>query len=1429
MPLTLGSLLAILLGAAAITASVPALGEPLWSVASWPEPGRGNHRALVRVEEAAPAVRIRIEWRRRDRQPEKKDVRVYAAATGERVRNVARIAVTREAGDLAFEPIAGPGDYEVYYLPYNPGVSNFDDPGTYFAPENTADPSWRAVHGVDDAGIASGAWRRLPEARTIEIQARGEFHRMDPMEVIATEEEVAGLLARHPNAPCLLFPEDRTRPIRMPDDLPLRWVRKGPSSQFLGEARPGEQYAFQIGVWAARRAISSLSVTFPTLTSASGRAIPASAFSSINLSGSDWLGRSMKPTFSVGKGMVRPLWVLVDVPKGARGRYTGQLVVRPTGVGPIPVTVTLEVKGAPLPNGGVDDLWRMARLRWLDSKLGLEETVVPPYTPIKVDGRTVRILGREVRFGANGLPESVRCGGREVLAGPVEVRVTGADGPLAWKPGRVRTLKASEATLERAHVGAAGPVSATTRWRMEFDGCLMAWVTLKAEHDVDLADVRLETPVRADVARFAMGFAQRGGFRPREIRWKWNLDRADNQIWLGDADAGLQLHLRGSKDDWDVVTLRGAGLPDSWHNGGKGGCDVVQEGDRVVVRAYTGPRRLIAGKPLTLHFRYLITPFRPLDKRHWSWRYGDTNRDANILHVHHATPENAYINYPFLKADALRDLVRRVRSAPKRLNPGALSYPAGEAVRLDRGALHVWARVLFDPSAGQAGQPLYNQPLASVDLANGDQLGFYWNIDVRGLRAYVRNGHPGQDRYPSMVDAPAREWKRGERHLLTLSWGDRLAIYIDGKLRAEGGYAGLAGASLDGARLSLAGHGFAIEVVRVTREPYGGEVVHPEVRDGTLLLDTFARVANGRTQPERGPAGELAGTTRVATTDGRRELRLEFKEVPGTRNGVNLYYTVRELSNHVVEMWPLRSLGDEIFQTREQFIYSVDKTFFGQPGGGYPWLQEHLVNGYVPAWRQPLPDGDHDAAIGTQGLSRWHNYYVEGMRWLMEHTGIDGLYLDGIGYDREIMKRIARVMHRANPNYRINFHSGDNFTFMDWRTSPANSYMEHFPYISNLWMGEMYDYDRSPDYWLVEISGIPFGLTSEMLNYENGGNAYRGMVFGMTGRQHASVSAMWRFWDEFGIQDAEWLGWWSPKCPVRTDNPEVLATVYRKKGKSLIALAHWPSERRPASAVARVASAAPRIDGHLDDAEWRGAAVLGGFTQHNSTGSPAIAPTEVRLTWDAQRLYIGFRCGTPGGPPKAAVTERDGPVYEDDAVELFIQPDPARPRYLQFVGNSAGAFYDGEGANNAAWNGDWEYRASVREGFWEGEAVVTWASLGMAPPSGEATIGLNVCRDHRGAQSGASCWSPVSGGFHNPSLFGRLTLTERGVSTVHDAASGPQPPAARLRIDWKALGIDPARATLTAPAIEHFQPAARFRVEEPIVMEPAKGWLLVLE
>jgi hypothetical protein len=196
---------------------------------------------------------------------------------------------------------------------------------------------------------------------------------------------------------------------------------------------------------------------------------------------------------------------------------------------------------------------------------------------------------------------------------------------------------------------------------------------------------------------------------------------------------------------------------------------------------------------------------------------------------------------------------------------------------------------------------------------------------------------------------------------------------------------------------------------------------------------------------------------------------------------VKIYYTVREISNRAPELWALRSLGHDVLSAG--------------PGGGWAWLQEHLGGDYLGGWFVP---GIQDAALVTSGVSRWHNHYVEGLDWLARNVGIDGLYLDDVAFDRTTMKRVRKVLDRRRPGALIDLHSANQYNPRDGFASSANLYLEHLPFVDRLWFGEYFDYDSPPDYWLVEISGIPFGLMGEML--EKGGNPWRGMLFGMTRR-----------------------------------------------------------------------------------------------------------------------------------------------------------------------------------------------------------------------------------------------------------------------------------------------------------------------------------------
>ena len=473
----------------------------------------GNHRARVRVGRASDAVRVHVPWRRRDRDPQQKAVWVIDAKTGSRVENVVPVGVNREFGDLVFQANE-PGEYHVYYMPF--AIQGKWFPTTvYDEPAATAEAAWMKKHGLAGEAAAGGKWRSLPEAEVIAFEARRPFHRMDPMEVVATAAEVDRLLAEQSGA-FLLFPEDRRFPIRMTDDLPRRWIRRGASSQFKGKAMRGEFYVFQIGLYAARADCRDVAVDFGDLRpAAGGEPIAATALRCFNTGGTDWLGRPIEKKLAVAKGTVQPLWIGVDLPStAAAGTYEGTLSVAAKGQGAAKIGLSLDVSAEQIEDRGDSELWRLSRLRWLDSTAGLEDEVTAPYTPLAVDGTTVKCLGRDVTFGALGLPKSIRAGKNELLARAATFVVETEENRVEFKHERLAVVRHTPAAVTVQSSNSSPSFSFRCRAEMEFDGNVNFQMALKARRDVSLKDCRLEIPVKKEFATYMMGMGRKGGYRP---------------------------------------------------------------------------------------------------------------------------------------------------------------------------------------------------------------------------------------------------------------------------------------------------------------------------------------------------------------------------------------------------------------------------------------------------------------------------------------------------------------------------------------------------------------------------------------------------------------------------------------------------------------------------------------------------------------------------------------------------------------------------------------------------------------------------------------------------------------------------------------------------------------------------------------------------
>lgn len=912
--------------------------DELYGVGIWNADSLGNHRVIVSVDKPADAVLATIDWRRRDLNPEAKNLIVVDAATGERITNVCRFTIDREQGEVVFQPQTVPGEYYIYYLknvmsgsPYYPTVN-------YPAFENTASADW-----VKKNKLSGKKAPALPAAKVVQFQAINELNSFYPMEVIATSNETARLLKEHPGEKYILFTEDRKFPIRMTTDIPYKWIADNRHDFFNGQADKGEYYVFQLGVWAARSNVENLHVDFSALTNkATGEQIPASSFTCFNTEGTDVTGTVFEKNCSVDKGKVQALWVGTQLPEHlSAGTYQGTVTVSAANAESKTVQVSLNVSENVIANHGDNEPWRHSRLRWLNSQIGFDDEVIAPYTPLVMKDKTISCLGREIKLSDLGLPEHITSyfketmtgigtNGRSVLAAPMELAADGG----AWENLNFEITKHKQGAIAWKALNQNSRFLMDLEGEMESDGNIAYKVTLVAREDASVEDVALRTHLASGVGRYMMGLGEKGGYCPNDLRWKWDVEKNQDAVWVGDVNAGIQIRLYDNKYERPLNTnfyhQKPLHMPVSWCNAGNGGIDIHNAADGTRINAYSGKRSVKKGDRLYYYFNLALTPFRPIDTdKQWRERYhhnyefldGIQKRGANVINIHHANAINPFINYPFLR--------------------------------------------------------------------------------TKEMKAYIDGAH-------------ARDMK------------------------------------------------------------------------------------------------------------------------------VKIYNTVRELSNSCVEMFALRSLGNEIFSEG--------------PGGGFSWLQEHLDQNYIGAWFVP---GLKDAAIVNSGISRWHNYYLEGIDWLMKNVGIDGLYIDDLAFDRMTMKRIRKVMNRTNPGAMIDLHSANQYNPKDGFANSANLYLEHFPYLDRLWFGEYFNYDFPPEFWLVEVSGIPYGLMGEML--EGGGNPWRGMLYGMTGRSpRVDNGPLWKLWDSFGMQNSEMIGYWVKDNPVKTGSEKTLATVYSHMGdKALISLATW--------------------------------------------------------------------------------------------------------------------------------------------------------------------------------------------------------------------------------------------------------------------------------
>ncbi len=627
--------------------------------------GLGSQRAVVMVDEPAKAVRLHFFWRRHDRDPAGKRM-ILVNETGDTVQNIHRILIDNEQCDLIFGPVTRPGVWYLYYLPFKIQSNYGSFRNNYLKPEPAPSAKWLKKYARNPG--------RLPVATVREIQSRTAFDSFYPMEIIPTADEKRRFLESF-KTDYLVFPEDRRYSIRMKDEIPLRWLDKTPGAVFEGRALKNEYYVFQLGIYAYKKELQNVRIAFEDLTTKSGNILAAGRLTCFNNGGTDPDGLPFTKRVDVPAGMVQAMWIGVDIPADAvPGTYAGYVKLIPENAVPQRIPVRIVVGDESVANHGDNDLWRLSRLRWLNSTMGIDNDTVAPYHSIQFDGNNDFILsGHEIELNDFGLPKIISSDTLEILKGEIALGIDSKTGPvqfprpekevLLYTPGKVRLLYRS----------ATGLLDLTSAVSVESDGYMHYNWRLVAKEDIDLDNVSLKIPCRVDVAKYMMGMGQPGRYMPGHLDAKWGKGPYDS-FWIGGVHAGLYCELRGASYCGPLLNLYRPQPPESWSNGEKGGVLFDRSGDMVLAEAYTGERHMAKGDTLNFEFALMVTPVKKIDfVSQFTDRYyhngqkpiptdEDLAAGIRIVNIHHANEFNPYINYPFLATEKLNGVLKRLHA-----------------------------------------------------------------------------------------------------------------------------------------------------------------------------------------------------------------------------------------------------------------------------------------------------------------------------------------------------------------------------------------------------------------------------------------------------------------------------------------------------------------------------------------------------------------------------------------------------------------------------------------------------------------------------------------------------------------------------------------------------------------------------------------------
>jgi hypothetical protein len=182
------------------------------------------------------------------------------------------------------------------------------------------------------------------------------------------------------------------------------------------------------------------------------------------------------------------------------------------------------------------------------------------------------------------------------------------------------------------------------------------------------------------------------------------------------------------------------------------------------------------------------------------------------------------------------------------------------------------------------------------------------------------------------------------------------------------------------------------------------------------------------------------------------------------------------------------------------------------------------------------------------------------------------------------------------------------------------------------------------------------------------------------------------------------------------------------------ATAQAPDGDRKQAMALRVPDGTIRLDGRLDEEVWLHAVAVTDFAQKEPTeGAAPSDPTDVRLVFDGDGLYIGARMSSASAPDIQAPLARRDSVGQAEYILVILDTYLDRRTAAAFGVTASGVRIDrahprdSEDGFDSGFDPVWEAEVSRIEGGWTAELWIPFSQLRFNREN-EQTWGLNISR-----------------------------------------------------------------------------------------------------